>query len=191
LGSTRKSAGGTNLQAQEIRVAIYRGPILTLLRELNNDTNWRAIYGNRPKRLKDHELVLRFLALYERHGSYSRPMKGFLNDYMGDRTDVSTRQARKLAGVFSATTAAVQQGIGRRAFRPADTLNAAAVDSVMFGVAKRLDNGPITRPKDLASAFERLLANERYRLAIERSTADEESVGTRLSLAAKAFSGVA
>ena len=187
----RLNAGGTNLQAQEIRVALYRGPILTLLRDLNNDPNWRELYGPRPKRLKDHELVLRFLALYDRHKSYARPMKGFLNEYMGDRKDLTPAHSKKLAKVFAATTAAIQEGIGRQAFRPRASVNAAAVDSVMFGVAQRLRKGPITRPKSLRPALNRLLKDSRYLQAIERATADEESVAQRLSLATKAFAGVA
>jgi len=75
----RLNSGGTSLQPQEIRVALYHGQFVTLLTELNNHASWRALFGKRSKRLKDIELILRFLALLESGGTYSRPMKGFLN----------------------------------------------------------------------------------------------------------------
>lgn len=183
----RLNTGGTNLQAQEIRVALYRGPILTLLRNLNSDPDWRELYGPRAKRLKDHELVLRFLALYQRQDSYSRPMKGFLNDYMGDMQNISDEQADSLTAVFAGTTEVLNQGVGRRAFRPISNINAAAVDSVMVGVARRLEAGPIEDPEALGPRLDALLANEDYLQAIQRSTADEESVSARLRLAIDAF----
>lgn len=187
----RLNTGGTNLQAQEIRVALYRGPILVLLRDLNNDPAWRDLYGQRPKRLKDHELVLRFLALYERHSEYKRPLKGFLNDYMAENTDISPDHAARLTAVFTSTTSAINEGIGRKAFRPQTNINAAAVDSVMFGVAKRIDRGVISDPEALLPAYEQLLTDDRYLASIQSSTADEESVKTRLELASEAFSGIA
>lgn len=54
----RLNTGGTTLHPQEIRVALYRGPLIRLLRTLNENTDWRALYGNRSNRLKDQELIL-------------------------------------------------------------------------------------------------------------------------------------
>jgi hypothetical protein len=60
------NTGGTLLQPQEIRACIYHGPFAELLDELNSNPDWRKIYGAPSKRLKDQELILRFLAFSKR-----------------------------------------------------------------------------------------------------------------------------
>src|SRR5882762_7992649 len=54
----RLNTGGVNLQPQEIRVALYHGPLVGILRALNEDQNWRKLFGNKSKRLKDMEMIL-------------------------------------------------------------------------------------------------------------------------------------
>jgi hypothetical protein len=78
----RLNSGGTILQPQEIRVALYHGPFVTLLSKLNNDISWRALYGGKSSRLKDMELILRFLSLFYYETKYRRPMKEFLNRFI-------------------------------------------------------------------------------------------------------------
>ncbi len=48
---------------QEIRTAIYGGRLSRLLSELNGDAKWRTLFGPINKRMRDQELILRFLAL--------------------------------------------------------------------------------------------------------------------------------
>ena len=69
------NSGGTFLQPQEIRVALYHGAFANLLDNLNKNHNWRALYGQKSARLKDLELILRFFALFERRGSYKKMFK--------------------------------------------------------------------------------------------------------------------
>ncbi len=61
----RLNSGGVSLTAQEIRVALYRGPLVELIRDLNHDPSWRLLFGAIHKKLKDHELILRALAMSE------------------------------------------------------------------------------------------------------------------------------
>jgi len=56
----RLNTGGVNLQPQEIRIALYRGDFVTVLRTLNNNDAWRQLYGPKSRRLKDMEMILRF-----------------------------------------------------------------------------------------------------------------------------------
>jgi hypothetical protein len=129
----RINTGGTPLQPQEIRVALFGGPFLSLLRKLNNNADWRSLYGQRSSRLKDQELILRFLAFYMNGGSYSRPLKGFLNTFLAENVHRTEDHASDLVSIFEATTAAINAGIGPSAFRPVRSLNAAVVDSIMVG----------------------------------------------------------
>jgi len=63
----RLNTGGLLLHPQEIRAAIYHGPFNDLLKDLNADRSWRSIYGAESSRMRDQELILRFLATWRRY----------------------------------------------------------------------------------------------------------------------------
>lgn len=186
----RLNSGATILQPQEIRVALYHGPFAALLSRLNENADWRALYGRKNSRLKDIELILRFFALYYYSHNYRRPMKAFLNRYMAANHNLDRQSEEALTSVFSSTVEAVRAGIGSDAFRPWGQVNAAVVDSIMFGVSQRVSAGPINDPKDLKPKYDELIVNDDYLDAVRRSTADEESVRTRIALAREAFANV-
>jgi hypothetical protein len=187
----RLNTGGTNLYPQEIRVALYPGVFVDFVRELNRNEDWRALYGPPSGRLKDQELILRFFALYLSGSEYSRPLKGFLNDFLKDHRQATDLDLDALAAHFAATTATVNRGLGRPAFRTRTAVNAALVDAVMVGIARRLERGPIEEFEQLKAAFRGLVDNDDFDWAIARATADEERVERRLSMATRAFSDVA
>lgn len=186
----RLNSGGTFLQPQEIRVALYNGALATLLSKLNDNADWRALYGKKNSRLKDIELILRFFALFFFDSTYRRPMKGFLNRYMAVNKDLQGQSDAELKKTFDGVVSIIKRAIGLRAFRPKSAVNAAVLDSVMVGIASRLVAGPIKSEDRILSAYNTLLANADYQEAITRSTADEENVRTRLRLAREAFANV-
>jgi hypothetical protein len=187
----RINTGGTALQPQEIRVALFVGPFIQLIRELNRDASWRSLYGPVSTRLKDQELILRFFALYEDSSAYRRPVKGFLNDYLAKNVARTADDASALIAAFRQTADTISGSVGSRAFRPVRAINAAVLDAVMVGVARRLAAGPVTDSTALTSAYDGLLAVKEFQEATGSSTAAEESVSSRLSLATAAFSQVA
>ena len=71
----RLNTGGVNLQPQEIRVALYHGELVRVLRTLNENRSWRRLYGKKSRRLKDMEMILRFFAFFYYGSSYRSPMK--------------------------------------------------------------------------------------------------------------------
>jgi hypothetical protein len=186
----RLNSGGTILQPQEIRVALYHGPFVSLLSSLNELKAWRTLFGRRSRRLKDIELILRFFALFESSRNYSRPMKGFLNAYIAKRRRLSTDMQEELRTLFTNTTSSILRGIGPKAFKLKSAVNAAMADAVMVGIARRLHSGEIAQPKNLKRAYDELLRDESFQRAIVRATADEESVKTRVKLAVDAFASV-
>jgi hypothetical protein len=187
----RLNTGGTNLQPQEIRAALYNGVLGHLIRALNENADWRAVYGKPSERLKDHELILRFFALLFHGGQYQRPMKVFLNRYMATNRDLSLQPEATLRPIFEDTIRVLRRAKGDRLFRIAKTLNAAVFDAVMTGVAGRLlTSGPIADENALASRYDALLRDEDFREAVSKATADEESVRVRLTKAREAFAGL-
>lgn len=187
----RLNTGGTTLHPQEIRVALYRGPLIRLLRTLNENTDWRALYGNRSNRLKDQELILRFFALRFWRDNYARPMKDFLNRYTAMNQNLQLQDERTLTETFERTISKIREGVGPKAFRLKTAVNAAILDAVMVAVSSRLASStPISDPDSLRAAYESLLADEKFKNATGRATADEEYVRTRIELAVRAMGSV-
>jgi len=187
----RLNSSGTILQPHEIRVALSMGPFVELLRDLNEYSSWRELYGKISPRLRDQELILRFFALLEESRKYSRPLKVFLNNFLEKKKMMTPEQYASQVNLFQDMSDIVLKAIGKKAFKPTSPqVNAAIFDSVAIGIATRLKNGPIADYKALAAAYERLLSNDKYEVAVGRSTADEEQVRTRLRLASEAFNVV-
>lgn len=184
----RLNTGGSALQPQEIRVALYNGPFLRTISELNEDENWRALYGPPSARFKDHELILRVLALYETPEEYARPVKTYLNHYLAknrNRTDVES-----LKGIFLHAVEVINEKIGSKAFRPVRPLNAAVLDAIMVGVMRRVQRGSVESEDDLLAAYRSLIDDVTFSAATTSSTAAEDSVEDRLRLATEAFASV-
>lgn len=186
----RLNSGGTFLQPQEIRVALYHGQFASLLSKLNDNAKWRALYGKKSPRLKDLELILRFFSMYFYASKYERPMKDFLNRNMASNRSLAKHGDAELTSLFDNTVALIHDQIGVRAFRLKNAVNAAVLDSVMVGVATRLAGGSVTSNEQFAKAYEDLLLNTAYLSATGRATADEESVKARLRLSKEAFAKV-
>ena len=133
----RLNAGGTNLYPQEIRVALYHGQMVEFIRELNNDPNWRALFGAKSPRLKDQELILRFLALFLEHEKYERPLRAFLNHFLKRHRNLEEIDRKKMGAVFTDTCKLLNQAVGKQAFRLTSNVNAALVDAVMVGASRK------------------------------------------------------
>ena len=186
----RLNTGGTPLNPQEIRSCVYRGAFNDLLNELNNDLNWRQIYGKPSQRAKDQELILRFFALYEQGNAYERPMKGFLNEYMAEKQKPSEKWIEEMRSLFKNTISLAATHLGRKAFRPERSLNAATTDALLVGVACRAANRPLSDPGSLKPAASTLAQNKEFQACVSSATTDKESVSKRITLATKAFSSV-
>jgi Protein of unknown function DUF262 len=187
----RLNTGGVNLQPQEIRVALYHGEFVTVLQKLNEDPAWRSLVGPKSPRLKDMEMVLRFFAFFYFSKKYDAPMKLFLNRYMATNRNLSAQSEKDLATIFSLTTKTILDGIGPRAFRPKRAVNAAVVDSLMTGIAKRLTvHQPINDFASLKSAYDGLIADQEFLAATETGTSQPANVNTRMAKTEKAFAAI-
>ncbi len=186
----RLNTGGVQLLPQEIRACVYHGEFNHLLGALNKDEAWRAIYGKASKRMRDQELILRFLALYFDSPNYARPMKEFLNTYMARNKHFRHESKAGLKSAFESTIRIIHRGIGQRAFRPVRALNAAVFDAVMVGVAHREKEGVIGDLAALRAHYEALLEKDEFKAATETATTSEANVHNRIQLAREAFAGI-
>lgn len=187
----RINTGGVKLSPQEIRSCICHGSFNSYLHELNEDPNWRSLYGPKSKRLKDVELILRFMAFYDDGDTYAAPMKHFLNSYMKKKQNLDMTQLKPLGDRFLETMSHVTAVLGNRTFRPDRALNTAVFDAVSVAIANRLEKkGTAPNPAATVNAYAQLLNTPRFVEGYIRSTADEENVKKRMEEAKKAFDNV-
>ena len=186
----RLNSSGMLLSPQEIRTAIYGGELAKLLSELNEWPQWRALFGPENKRMRDQELILRFCALSSELNTYTRPMKTFLNDFMNSRRSIDSDMKMSLSNSFKRTTALVYEMLGARAFKPANSFNAAVFDAIAIGIAHRLRAGEIRDPAELVSTYQKVMEDKNFKLWTSRSTADDETLKKRLAFAHAEFAGV-
>jgi len=183
----RLNTGGTQLQPQEIRMALYHGPFKEVLDELNNEPSWRSLYGLISPRKRDIELILRFFALLYEADSYQKPMKEFLNTYMGSNRYLQKQPREQLWLDFTNTVSIIERYIGNKAFKPKRALNAAIFDSIMVGIKKRLNKGEIANGNQLKQIYQALLIDPEYIKVTETATSDEENVRRRIEITTKVF----
>lgn len=186
----RLNTGGALLQAQEVRAAIYSGEFDNLLKELNNNESWRALFGPVSNRMRDQELILRFFALYYRSEEYEKPIKGFLNAYMANNRHLKEETAEQMRRLFDDTVKTVNRYLGVNAFRPRKALIAAIYDAMMVGIARRLSKGEIQDGRALVRQYVALLENESFVNAVTSHTSDQDTVKQRIKLATEAFADV-
>ena len=186
----RLNTGGTMLQPQEIRASIYHGPLNDLLSELGDSTDWNFLYGKPHLKLKDQELILRFIALYYDLDNYKKPLKEFLNKYMAKNRYLKHQSKEEISDLFLNTIHVIATNIGKRAFRFEKVIVAAAFDSIMVGVAARLENGEIEDGYLLVERYDRLMENEEFISSCKGGTSDEQTVLKRITLAKEAFKDV-
>lgn len=207
----RINSSGIKLQPQEIRVALYSGKLIHLLRRMNAIESWRDLFGAAHSRLKDHELILRYLALLEsaevlrkfdwdrdralqdaadeRVLVYRPAMTTFLNSYLGRHRNLEGLDADSIQSEFSAITKLLSEAGGRSILRfSGSQVNAAHADAVLVGAALAVRDGVELTASGVRSTLDMLVASPGYRAAVVESTSHIDSVIDRLRLSFEAFS---
>ncbi len=187
----RLNTSGTPLTHQEIRATMYLGEFNNLLEELNENIDWRNIYGRKSQRRKDQEFILRFFSLFYKYEDYVPPMRVFLNNFMFKNKHLTILTRKELTNIFNSVVSLISGALGQKAFRLTSALNAAVYDAVMVGIANRLKIGVVKSSDDFIQAYQRLLKSKKFVEAIETgTTAQVGSVNTRIEEAKKTFASV-
>ncbi|RZU43897.1 uncharacterized protein DUF262 [Streptomyces sp. BK022] len=187
----RLNSGGTQLTPHEIRIALYPGTFVDFLERLNKNKDWRQLYGSKSLRLRDQELILRILALYQNSAGYFRPQKKFLNDFLGKHRNLEGLDNHKLEKLFSDASKLLLAGPGRAALRfQSSQVNAALAEALYVGLMRRLDGGTVPAPDSVADAVRVFTTNRETAPTISGSTATEEYVRKRLDMATKTFAAI-
>ena len=116
--------GSKTINPQEIRNCMFNGIFNTFLTEMSNEPDFRIIFGDQHKRMKDIEFVLRYFAALEGYFVPSRIQKS-LNRYMEFKIQQvqdlpiadSVKMMEELGNKFKHSLAASLTVFGQRAFR--------------------------------------------------------------------------
>lgn len=177
----RLNTGGINLNPMEIRKCVYFGKVFSLLESLNEIQEWRVLIGKPKldKRLRDVEMVLRVLSLTESREDYSKPMKGFLNNFMTTKNRLPEAALdafiESTKNEFSASCKYAIAELGERPFHLRGRLNYAVMDSVMAVMPVAAKMGI----KNMQDRYQHLLKDDDYIENVTRSTSDEKALTIR------------
>lgn len=185
----RLNSKGRKLTPQEIRAAVAHGTLIEAIEVMNENKSWRHIFGAENNRLKDRELILRFLALYSDLAEYSAPMSDFLNKFANKNRNANQDKIGSFYKNFTDSIEIVDKALGKKAFRLTSALNAAVFDSVLVSIAN-LSPGQQSNLEGIAEAYNSLIENVDYRASVSKATANETSLQNRFSLARVAFGKV-
>jgi hypothetical protein len=183
----RLNTGGTPLKPQEIRNCVFRGEFVRILRELNQDKNWRKILGKATfdRHQKDVELILRIFGLAYFFDDYNKPMKEFLNRTMDREKQGSSNQVKAFEIAFPKIAEKIVVSFGERPFHLRGPLNSSALDAVfatLLQAKKEL-------PADLSERYKQLKIDQDFNETTLYSTSDLSFVERRFEAARKHLHG--
>lgn len=118
----RINTGGRALMPQEIRNCVNQGQFNSLLFELNDNPNWRELFGKLEvdPRMRDMEFILRFLALdtkfIKENESSSISLKKYLNEFMGASSSQNPDIVEERKNKFNFVMQFIIENIGENAF---------------------------------------------------------------------------
>lgn len=183
----RLNSGGRRLTPQEIRTAVYHGTLIEALKHANANSLWRKIFGPENDRMKDQELILRFMAMYEKASEYKKPMSEFLNIYSKKNQHRSLPEWEPLVGLFLEVVARLTQAVPEKLFRPVRGFNVAAFEACTVGLARAVTAGKIHSPKRLGELYAELFTHGEFKDFIFASTSDVQITASRLQIATEVF----
>lgn len=185
----RLNTGGRVVNPQEIRCAIYQGGLIQAIRALNDYPEWRNIVGRPSTRLKDQEMILRFMAMWHQGHRYTKSMAEFLNIFTQGHRNPDDVWLSEMKTLFKCTIKIFAESKGREAFRfgRGRTVNAALFDSMAVGLARRITESGAPEEDRIRKVHNALIVDNEYLQYVTQGTATETAVTQRMRIATDAF----
>lgn len=138
----RVNRGGTQLNSQEIRHALYNGPATLFLEKLAQDSYYEKLIGRKDiddKRMKGRMMILRFIALYltyekKIHITYTSDMNDYLANIMQYLNEIDEIVLNELESIFVLAMQNCHDLLGDDAFRFAKTSESKIRRSINMGL---------------------------------------------------------
>ncbi|MEH2026842.1 DUF262 domain-containing protein [Nostoc sp.] len=195
----RINTSGTYLERQEVRNGIFSGKSTQLLKQLSEkDYFKRAIdYGISPKRMKDREAILRYLAfkIFDYEREYQGKLSDFLDNAMKKINLMTDEEIEILKKDFIRVMNLSYEFFGKKNFRlPAaerrGRINIAIFESVSYFFSINSDDFLQDHKMNIQQNFDKLLQNPEYIDAIRYATSSKAKVITRFKLAQEVLGNV-
>jgi len=177
----RLNTGGTPLKPQEIRNCVFRGDFVRILRELNQNKNWRKILGKATfdRHQKDVELLLRIFGLGYFFDDYDKPMKEFLNRTMDREKEGSSNQVKAFVLAFPKVAEKIVSCMGERPFHVRGPLNSSVLDAIFATLLQSKKE----LPDNLGERYQKLKQDTNFMETTFYSTSDLSVVKRRFEVA--------
>lgn len=146
----RLNAGSLRLTNQEVRNAVYRGRLVTFLREMARLGDFRSMLHIDEERMRDgtpEETILKFFAYRHDFGRYRGPIKPFLNQYMKERSDQFPEE--RFRQEFQGAVTVLKTALGDEPYLRAGYHQTPMVpfEAFLLAAAKMASSGDEPRPK--------------------------------------------
>ena len=199
----RINTGGMTLNDQEIRNCVYQGKMNSLLVELNSIPEWKSYFdGKDDSRMKDMELILRFLAMNDEtvylSEAKSLSLKKLLNDYMQKYVKAEDDYIEDKRREFIKVIRFISEHFGEEAFfnyqndlnKIRKRLYPTIFDSIMIATSIALQRNPDIEYEDLKDKRIELVKDPEYRKSISSGTMLVENIRNRVTVALKTLYGL-
>ena len=197
---SRLNTGSVALNDQELRNCIYRGKFNDFIKELAQSQDYLSLLGftGPHSRMKDIELVLRFISFYaETYINYTPPSKAFMNEVMRKYRNADDTTLRKFREAFKRAVANTKTLFGDHAFRRFNrgteghpngeweqkAINVSLFEITMDSMARIQPNVLMRHLDQIREAFiELVTSNADFINATSRASADKRAVQMRFKL---------
>ncbi|MGB0385313.1 MAG: DUF262 domain-containing protein [Ardenticatenaceae bacterium] len=187
----RINTGGTQLTRQEIRNCLFSGRATQLLKELSEEPYFRKAIDNgiSPKRMKDREAILRYLAfrILGYHLYRKKNMDEFLNQALKEINKMNESQIGLLKQDFERVMTYTYAFWGEENFRlptqrTRGRINIALLEAVGYFFAIKSNEFLQNNQKVIQRNYKKLLKEDRFIQAVRSSTNDPKKVSARFEL---------
>ena len=172
----RLNTSGKALQPQEVRASIFHGPLLTLIQELNENADWRVLFGKKHSRMKDQEAILRALALYDAAADYRSPMPRFLDTFMDNNRNVEPEAAARLEKRFETAVHLIRSELGDDALKRGGTFVLTRFDALVVGLMNAIADDDLTPEGDLVAAIKGKFGEKSVQARLNELEADNRGL---------------
>ncbi len=195
----RINTGGTKIERQEVRNCIFSGKSTKLIKELSEKDYFRKSidHGISPKRMKDREVILRYLAfkIFNYHEDYQGDLSEFVENAMRRINKMSDDKIEELKKDFERVMIFTFDFFGKKNFRlpsrgSRGMINIAIFESVSYFFSLRSDDFLKENQQTIRDNFTKLLENQEYLDAIKSATSSKAKVISRFKLAQEILGSV-
>jgi hypothetical protein len=191
----RLNSGSLPLSSQELRKALHGGRLLEYLEDfIQKSEPHQALFGERPdRRMRDVELILRFVAFEKSYENYNGNLKSFLDETVVFYDKNWDQEKSKLDAVLARYELALKTTtalFGAGAFKKWNgkeferRMNRAVFDVMTryFG-DKQVADTAVPKIDEVVNGFKKLCeSHDTFRASIERTTKTPSATNTRLKV---------